>query len=199
MADVRAGALGLPGEADPNQPMLDDAAASADLDARVSRAVVEMLYERNLLPALVAIPFAALIVGSFWSLLPARPALAWLCIKCLTALSRVALWRGFVRARRAGPVAPAQWASRYHLALVFDSLSWTLLGLASTAADGVLQLGVMIGSLIGIATVGSVTASETGGAAALEAALDQTGQGAVAHAGRGAGDPARGARGLRLA
>ena len=144
--------------------------AEAALAERVLSERVDMLFDRNRMPALTVVPFAVVICWFLWDLSPHAPLLTWLGIKTVVSLLMIAADFGY--RRRASARSPARWLRTYLLLLVLDGASWSLMGSWFMPVGRPDIVAVMFAAVAGVGAVGGVAlASFVEATAAFSASL----------------------------
>ena len=118
----------------------------------IDQASVDMLFERNFVPAIAGPPFAVFL-WALWSSGEGSAWIVWLVAKLVSSALRVALTAA--HRRRLWALPPKAW-ERAHLAMLFaDGVVWSFLAISFAGHDTLIQCGVMLATIVGIVAVGS--------------------------------------------
>jgi two-component system, sensor histidine kinase len=141
-----------------------DPAAAAHIGRLIQTAQLETLYERTLQALPGAALFAALLAWAVAPLAGALMAWGWCVLKQLTLLLRLWDWWQFKRDQRHAEHTRG-WHWRHATHVVFDGLGWGLVAPLFMPTGSQLIDGVLVASLIGVASVGVFTVSASFGSA----------------------------------
>ncbi|WP_374562428.1 ATP-binding protein [Ideonella sp.] len=126
--------------------------------AQVAVEQVRILYERTPQALWGGLAFAALLAWGFAPIIGAGLAWGWYGAKVLLWAVRYTQWRRFTRDAD-WPQRAERWRRQHDLLATLDGLTWGAVGLAGHAAKPSLLDGVVLASLVGVASVGVFTLS----------------------------------------
>ncbi|GAB4566898.1 MAG: response regulator [Rhizobacter sp.] len=126
-------------------------AQQAGLHQRVLEAQTAMLFQRTPMSTLTGVPFALLVSVGLLPFANHVAVWAWFAMRCMVAVMRLLLSRGFFRA---GIRNESAWSRCMVLALVLDGFVWGLLGTWLVPASNVPVMALMLTALVGVASVG---------------------------------------------
>jgi two-component system, sensor histidine kinase len=125
-----------------------------DLETRVNRERLRMLFDRNLAPTVTGAPFAGLIAWFLWDDVDQRMLVLWVVLKLLSIGLRAVLHAAYEH--RGDEQDTRYWSSRYAVLLAIDAVVWSLLALWFTPADRVDLGAVMVACIIAVSAVGAI-------------------------------------------
>ena len=137
-----------------------------DVETLVRLEQHQMVVDRSRSSNLIGTPFAAVVVWLLWGAVDHRLLLAWLGLKALVSLVRIALARAFTLSPRE---ARARWGRRFVWAIAADGAVFGLLGTLLLPTQDPALMSIMVATLLGIAAIGLVVLSMS-----FEAALALT-------------------------
>ena len=130
--------------------------ASGDLEHRIERAQVALLFERTRVSSLLGAPIGVLLCVLLWDVVPRPTLLSWFALKMLVSVVRLAIvWRH----ARATPADEPRWGRCYEAAVAVDGVVYGLIGTWLLPHDAPEAAALMLATVIGIAAVGLIVLS----------------------------------------
>jgi two-component system, sensor histidine kinase len=145
----------------PAQPPLGPPPNPDDRQAIAEQVAIErvrILYERTPQALWGGLAFAALLAWGCAPIVGAGMAWGWYGVKVLLWAVRYTQWRRFTRDAEWSPRAE-HWRRQHDLLATLDGVTWGLVGLVAHATKPTLLDGVVLASLVGVASVGVFTLS----------------------------------------
>ncbi|WP_341887888.1 response regulator [Variovorax sp. YR752] len=127
-----------------------------DLERRVERAQIGLLFERTRISNLLGVPIGLLLCSLLWNVVAHTTLLAWLALKLLVCAARVVIaWRH----ARSGLAGEPRWGRLYEGAVAIDGVVYGLIGTWLLPLQSPEAAALMIATVIGIAAVGLIVLS----------------------------------------
>ncbi|MFT3954623.1 MAG: response regulator [Piscinibacter sp.] len=145
-----------PSDPRPAGPAEPGEAGRSDLEHRIERAQVALLFERTRVSNLLGPPIGVLLCVLLWDIVPQPTLLTWFALKLFVSAARLAIvWRH----ARVGPADEPRWGRFYEVAVAVDGVVYGLIGTWLLPQESPEAAALMLATVIGIAAVGLIVLS----------------------------------------